>query len=135
MVKVSVIMGVYNCKDKKMLKKSIDSIINQTYSNWEYIICNDGSTDNTLEELNKIVQVDSRIKVISYDKNKGLNYALNNASNTGENLQSSESKITDADMAKSILEYSKNSILEQAVQAMLSQTKSGVETVKNLLTT
>lgn len=58
-----------------------------------------------------------------------------NASNTGENLQSSESKITDADMAKSILEYSKNSILEQAVQAMLSQTKSGVETVKNLLTT
>ena len=58
-----------------------------------------------------------------------------NASNTDENLQSSESKITDADMAKSILEYSKNSILEQAVQAMLSQTKSGVETVKNLLTT
>ena len=77
MVKVSVIMGVYNCKDKKMLKKSIDSIINQTYSNWEYIICNDGSTDNTLEELNKIAQIDSRIKVISYDKNKGLNYALN----------------------------------------------------------
>ena len=38
-------------------------------------------------------------------------------------------------MAKSILEYSKNSILEQAVQEMLSQTKSGVETVKNLLTT
>ena len=65
MVKVSVIMGVYNCKDKKLLKKSIDSIINQTYSNWEYIICNDGSTDNTLEELNKIVQVDSRNKVIS----------------------------------------------------------------------
>lgn len=58
-----------------------------------------------------------------------------NASNTDENLQSSESKITDADMAKSILEYSKNSILEQAVQAMLSQTKSGVETVKSLLTT
>ena len=38
-------------------------------------------------------------------------------------------------MAKSILEYSKNSILEQAVQAMLSKTKSGVETIKNLLTT
>lgn len=77
MVKVSVIMGVYNCKNKKMLKKSIDSIINQTYSDWEYIICNDGSTDNTLEALNNIAQADSRIKVISYDKNKGLNYALN----------------------------------------------------------
>lgn len=77
MVKVSVIMGVYNCKDKKMLKKSINSIINQTYSDWECIICNDGSTDNTLEALNNIAQVDSRIKIISYDKNKGLNYALN----------------------------------------------------------
>lgn len=74
-----------------------------------------------------------RVMVGSYQNR--LNYALNNASNTGENLQSSESKITDADMAKSILEYSKNLILEQAVQAMLSQTKSGVETVKNLLTT
>ena len=51
MVKISVIMGVYNCKDKLMLKKSIYSIINQTYTDWEYIICNDGSTDNTLDCL------------------------------------------------------------------------------------
>lgn len=64
MVKVSVIMGVYNCKDKAMLKRSIESIISQTYSDWEYIICNDGSTDDTLEALRIIAQEDSRIKII-----------------------------------------------------------------------
>ena len=58
MVKVSVIMGVYNCKDKAMLKRSIDSIINQIFLDWEFIICNDGSTDNTLEVLNYIAQKD-----------------------------------------------------------------------------
>ncbi len=77
MEKVSVIMGVYNCKNKKLLKKSIDSIINQTYSNWELIICNDGSTDNTLEVLEDIARTDERIKIVTYEKNRGLNYALN----------------------------------------------------------
>ena len=76
MIKVSVIMGVYNCKNEELLKKSVDSIINQTYKNWEFIICNDGSTNNTLEMLNEIAQKDSRIKIISYSTNKGLNYAL-----------------------------------------------------------
>ena len=77
MTKVSVIMGVYNCKNEELLRKSVDSIINQTYKNWEFIICNDGSTNNTLEMLNDIAKKDSRIKIISYSKNKGLNYALN----------------------------------------------------------
>ena len=71
MIKVSVIMGVYNCKNEELLKKSVDSIINQTYKNWEFIICNDGSTNNTLEMLNEIAQKDSRIKIISYSTNKG----------------------------------------------------------------
>ena len=70
MIKVSVIMGVYNCKNEELLKKSVDSIINQTYKNWEFIICNDGSTNNTLEMLNEIAQKDSRIKIISYSTNK-----------------------------------------------------------------
>lgn len=74
---VSVIMGVYNCKSVEALKKSVESIINQTYRNWEFIICNDGSTDNTLSILREIELLDSRIKVISYDKNIGLANALN----------------------------------------------------------
>lgn len=77
MKKISVIMGVYNCKNYDSLEKSVMSIINQTYKNWEFIICNDGSTNNTLEMLNKLTKLDDRIKIISYTKNKGLANALN----------------------------------------------------------
>ena len=74
---LSVIMGVYNCKNIDLLKKSVQSIINQTYCDWEFIICNDGSTDNTLSILHKIAEMDDRIKIISYKENHGLAYALN----------------------------------------------------------
>lgn len=46
MMKISIIMGVYNCEDT--LPEAIDSIIQQTYKDWELIICDDGSKDNTL---------------------------------------------------------------------------------------
>lgn len=75
--KVSVIMGVYNCKNVELLWKSVQSIINQTFTDWEFLICNDGSTDNTLNELNKIASLDDRIRIISYSRNKGLCHALN----------------------------------------------------------
>ena len=75
---VSIIMGVYNCKRADLLDKSIHSIINQTYKDWEFIICNDGSTDGrTLDLLYQYTQLDSRISVISYEKNNGLACALN----------------------------------------------------------
>ena len=45
--KVSVIMGIYNCADT--LGEAIDSIIDQTYPDWELIMCDDGSTDNTYQ--------------------------------------------------------------------------------------
>ena len=77
MPNVSIIMGVYNCKNYNLLRKSVESILQQTYKDYEFIICNDGSTNNTLEELKKIAQSDSRIKIISYEKNRGLNHALN----------------------------------------------------------
>ena len=77
MPKVSVIMGVYNCKDVNLLYKSVNSIIEQTFTEWEFIICNDGSTDDTLTKLLELEKLDSRIKIISYSENKGLAYALN----------------------------------------------------------
>ena len=77
MPKISVIMGVYNCKNYDSLKKSVDSIINQTFRDWELIICDDGSTNNTSLLLENIRKLDSRIKIISYEKNMGLAYALN----------------------------------------------------------
>lgn len=77
MPSVSIIMGVYNCKNYKLLDKSIGSILSQTFLDFEFLICNDGSTNDTLEHLKKIELKDSRIKVLSYEKNRGLNYALN----------------------------------------------------------
>lgn len=77
MPKVSIIMGVYNCKDFEMLNKSVESILNQTFADFEFLICNDGSTNETLCCLEQIAKMDKRIKIITYNNNKGLNYALN----------------------------------------------------------
>lgn len=79
MARVSIIMGVYNCKNFNELQESINSIIKQTFKDWEFIICNDGSNNNTLEELNRMANLDERIKIVSYKENKGLAYALNYA--------------------------------------------------------
>lgn len=77
MPKVSVIMGVYNIDDREILNKSIKSILNQSFSDFEFIICDDGSTDNTLEVVREICGEDKRVKIISNDVNKGLAYVLN----------------------------------------------------------
>lgn len=77
MTKISVIMGVYNSKRKDMLKNSIDSIINQTFKDWEFIICDDGSVDDTYHYLLTLSKCDNRIRILHYDENQGLSYALN----------------------------------------------------------
>lgn len=75
---ISVVMGVYNCENRiDLVEQSVKSIINQTYKNWELIICNDGSTDETYKYLKQIAKLDSRIRVISYNKNRGRAYAAN----------------------------------------------------------
>ena len=55
---------------KKYLTKCLETLINQTYKNWELILVNDGSTNNTLEILKKYEKIDNRIKVIEQE-NKG----------------------------------------------------------------
>ncbi len=75
---VSVIMAVYNAEE--YLKRSIDSILNQTYQNLEFIIINDGSTDNSLEIIKRYVSRDKRIVLINQD-NIGLTKSLNKAIN------------------------------------------------------
>lgn len=72
---VSIIMGAYNCAD--FVSNCIDSVINQTYKNWEFIICDDCSTDNTWEILKRYQEIDSRIKPIRNDKNSKLAASLN----------------------------------------------------------
>ena len=67
-------MSVYNAE--KYLEEAIDSILTQTYTNFEFIIINDGSTDSSLEKIEKYMKKDERIVLISRE-NKGLPYSLN----------------------------------------------------------
>lgn len=71
---VSVVMAVYN--GEEYLDKAIESILNQSYKNFEFIIINDGSNDHTQDILNKYQADDSRIVTISRE-NKGLVASLN----------------------------------------------------------
>lgn len=74
--KVSIIMGIYNCANT--LAEAIDSIIGQTFVDWELIMCDDGSNDDTLCIANKYREkFPDKIVVIRNEKNKGLNYTLN----------------------------------------------------------
>lgn len=74
--KISIIMGIYNCQ--QYLSESIESIISQTYTNWELIMCDDGSLDNTLEIAMKYKnKYPQKIIVLKNEKNMGLNYTLN----------------------------------------------------------
>lgn len=70
--KISVIMPVYN--GEKYLKEAIESILNQTFKDFEFIIINDGSTDNSDKIIN--AYDDSRIKYL-FQENKGLPATLN----------------------------------------------------------
>jgi len=71
---ISVVMAVYN--GKKFLAEAIESILNQTWTDFEFIIVNDGSRDNSLKIINRYAKKDSRIVVISR-KNMGLVQSLN----------------------------------------------------------
>ena len=63
---ISVVMSVYN--GATHLEGSINSVLNQTYKNFEFIIFNDGSTDNSLEIINSFAIKDDRIVVYTTKK-------------------------------------------------------------------
>jgi len=74
--KISILMGIYNCAGT--LPEAIDSILDQTYPDWELILCDDGSTDDTyaLAESYRL-RYPEKIILVKNDRNKGLNYTLN----------------------------------------------------------
>lgn len=80
MIKLSIIVPVYNAG--KFLEKCINSLLNQTVSDLEVILVNDGSTDNSLEICNSFAVKDSRVKVFSQDnagQSKARNVGLDSA--------------------------------------------------------
>ena len=72
--RVSVVMSVYN--GERYLRKAVESILNQTFANFEFIIINDGSTDSTGVMLRRYEEADERVRVYSQE-NLGLIASLN----------------------------------------------------------
>ena len=66
--KISIIIPVYNTS--KYLKKCLNSVINQTYKNYNVIIVNDGSTDNSLDIIKEYIKKSSNIILINQKNRK-----------------------------------------------------------------
>ena len=73
--KISVLMSAYN--SEKYISESIESILNQTFKDFEFIIINDGSSDNTAKIIQKYAEKDERIRFINSKQNQGIIAALN----------------------------------------------------------
>ncbi len=115
----------------------------------ELTIANMGATALTISGINlgstsalstaAIETIDTAIKAVSQERSKlganqnRLEHTINNLSVGAENLQAAESRIRDVDMAKEMMNFTKNNILNQAAQAMMSQSNQQPQAVLQLL--
>lgn len=72
---VSVIMPAYNCE--KYIEDAINSVLEQTYSNLELIVIDDGSKDKTIDIIKRISKQDDRVKLVKNEKNLGVSATRN----------------------------------------------------------
>ena len=76
MAKVSIIMGIYNCA--ATLPEAIDSILAQTFPDWQLVLCDDGSKDNTYAVAKAYQErIPDKIILLQNEQNMGLNHTLN----------------------------------------------------------
>lgn len=73
--KISILMGVYNAE--KYLREAVQSVFCQTMRDWELIVVNDCSTDQSPQILGEFAQADARVRVFTNEKNLGLTKSLN----------------------------------------------------------
>lgn len=74
---VSILTPTYNAE--KFIQATIESVLNQTYQNWEMILVDDGSTDQTVLIIEEFAQKDHRIKLFKLSENRGNGFARNAA--------------------------------------------------------
>ena len=72
---VSIITPTYNAE--KFITETLKSVQNQTYQNWEMILVDDASTDETVKIISDFAKKDSRIKLFKLEKNSGNGFARN----------------------------------------------------------
>lgn len=73
-MKISIITANYNYA--QYIEEAIDSVLNQTYQDWELIVIDDGSSDNSVEIIKPYCEKDSRIRLIQNLENKGLKESI-----------------------------------------------------------
>lgn len=79
---VSIVMPAFN--SESTIAQSIDSVLGQSYKNWELIIIDDSSLDATIDIVDRYVQVDQRITIVELEKNSGPAVARNKGINLSE---------------------------------------------------
>ena len=80
--KVSIITANYNCEN--FVGQTIDSVLNQKFKDWEYIIADDGSTDNSISIIEKKFKGLQNVKLLKLKSNRGPAYARNQALNQAQ---------------------------------------------------
>ena len=73
--KVSVVIPNYN--GSRFLAEALDSVLTQTYTNFEIIVIDDGSTDGSVEILERYAQHDARVRIVRNSTNKGISFSRN----------------------------------------------------------
>jgi len=91
------------------------------------------SAENAISGINDALKAVSTQRSALGALQNRLEHTIANADNTAENLQSAESRIRDVDMAKEMVKYSKDNILQQAAQSMLAQANQSTQGVLSLL--
>ncbi len=104
-------------------KLSVDNLILSTQA----------GAENAISDVNNAIKkVSTQRSALGALQNR-LEHTIANADNTAENLQAAESRIRDVDMAKEMVKYSKDNILQQAAQSMLAQANQSTQGVLSLL--
>jgi flagellin len=120
-----------------------DQVVTLTIGNMDSATLGVGTTvidlTTQVSAASAITTIDEAIGKVSSERAKlgamqnRLEHTINNLGTTAENLTASESRIRDVDMAKEMMEFTKNSILQQAATAMLAQANSQPQGVLQLL--
>ncbi len=132
MDKLSVVIPVYNVE--KYLPRCIESLMAQTYKNAEFIFVNDCSPGNAEEIINNYAQKDSRIKYVTYDKNRGLFRArvagAEKASGDYIAFLDSDDYVT-RDFYNTLIGSSKKYDSDIAIGKTVFQTADGIKYIRN----
>lgn len=123
---ISIIMAAYNAE--KTIEQAINSVLSQTYTNFELLVVNDCSTDRTAELVKSIAAKDSRVRLISNVKNSGVSYTRKHGL---EEAKGSWIAILDSDDAwapknwKSRLTFREEPMLTSFLQVLLLWIRMG----------